>query len=91
MLHLINMKGFNFSTVAKVFCDSFHLNIGKSGGFIGLKSGQNIHAFVVPLPLLKALHKHLGARLEEYEKQHGEIDDSQISLGIQSPVQKDKS
>lgn len=84
------MKGPNFGAVAKIFCDSFHLNINKSGGFVALQSGQNIHAFVLPLPLLKAFHKHLGTKIEEYEKQNGEIDDSGVTSGIQSPIQQTK-
>ena len=80
------MQGFDFKKVATWWCSTYHMNLGKEGLFLGLQIGSNVHSYLIPLALVKTLHRKLGEMIENYESKNGEIDETRTSSGIQSPL-----
>lgn len=81
------MAGFNFGQIGKVFADTFHLNLNKTGAFFGFQSGPHVHGFVIPLSLAKTMRDALDKGIKDFESKNGEIDTSGNTSGILSDIQ----
>lgn len=81
------MKPEDLQKAPKLFCEDITIATTAEFFILGLRSGNQATIYSLTPQLAKRLAQHLAHRVENYEKEHGEIK-ANWSPNVVSPVQK---